>query len=80
MYPTLKIGEYVLTQNWFFKIKLDDLVVARVKNRLVIKRVKKLSGRNIFIEGDNKRASTDSRDFGEITHDQLIGKVILSGF
>jgi signal peptidase I len=48
---------------------------------LQVKRVIKVSGRNneteIWVEGDNKGASTDSRSWGPLDSDEVIGKIIL---
>jgi signal peptidase I len=48
---------------------------------LQVKRVTQVSGRNnevaIWVEGDNKGASTDSRSWGPLNSDEVIGKLIL---
>jgi signal peptidase I len=48
---------------------------------LQVKRVIKVSGRNneteIWVEGDNKEKSTDSRSWGPLNSDEVIGKLIL---
>lgn len=80
MYPTLRKGSRVVTQNWFYKLNLKDIIVAKVNNRPVIKRIKRITAKKIFLEGDNKSESTDSREFGEIDKNKLIGKVIFISF
>ena len=80
MLPTLRPKTSVISFNWhyiFNKPKLNDLVVAKVNGRLIIKRIKRIDGRKIWVEGDNKKESTDSRNFGWIDKRQLIGKVII---
>ena len=48
---------------------------------LQVKRVTQVSGRNneiaIWVEGDNKEKSTDSRSWGPLNSDEVIGKLIL---
>ena len=75
MIPTLKPGQHVFIVNWFFQIKVGDLVVARIEKRDVIKRVSKLKAGQVFLVGDNKSESTDSRKFGWVSASQLVGKV-----
>ena len=76
MLPIFKKGDRVLTQNWFYKLNLKDIVVAKVDKRLIIKRIKKLSALEVFLEGDNKKESTDSRAFEEIEKNKITGIVI----
>ena len=75
MVPSLHEGERVLvlkTSN----VKHSDIVVARTSNREVIKRVVAEGPSWIFVEGDNNENSTDSRHYGAIGRDKIIGKVI----
>ncbi len=77
MLPTLKPGQDILVWCWFFYTpKVNDLLAIRVNNREVIKRVQKVHDRKYFVIGDNKKESTDSRNFGWIKKEQIIGKVI----
>ena len=80
MLPTLKPGTSVISFNWYyhiFPLKSDELVVALVNNTMVVKRIKKVGEKDkIWIEGDNKNESTDSREFGWIPKSNLVGKVI----
>ena len=59
MEPSLKAGDYVLVLTKFFKPKPNDIVIARVDNKEVIKRVRKKIRENYWIEGDNKESSVD---------------------
>jgi nickel-type superoxide dismutase maturation protease len=76
MEPTLKKGEHVFTFNWFINLKVGDIVVALVDQRIMIKRLTKVEEKKVFLEGDNKNQSTDSRKFGFIDKAKIIGKVI----
>lgn len=72
MFPTLKEGQEVLTFNWS-KIKIRDIVVVKGEK---IKRVQKIMGSKVYLVGDNRTESTDSRHFGPVDISQIIGKVI----
>lgn len=48
----------------------------KVAGKEMIKRIQKIRGNEYFVVGDNKKESTDSRNFGWIKKDQIIGKVI----
>ncbi len=81
MKPTLKVGQSVISFNWnyfFFKPKENDIVVAQVNNRLIIKRIKRINLSQIWLEGDNLIESSDSRIFGWINKSHIIGKIITS--
>lgn len=80
MSPTLKPGQDVLSVNWFVNPKIGDVVVVKSDKgkvqRDIVKRVVRIEGDKVFVEGDNKGKSTDSRDFGPISKDQVVGKIV----
>lgn len=85
MLPTLKPGQDVLVWCWFYKLKVGDIVAIKVNGKEMIKRISKFllgdeptSDREkmIYVTGDNGRMSTDSRKFGPIKKEQIIGRVI----
>lgn len=77
MLPTLRPKQDVLVLCWFFKIKVGDLVAFKKDGKEMIKRIGQItSDRNIFVQGDNRAESTDSRKFGLIKKSHIIGKVI----
>ncbi len=90
MIPTLHPGQDILSFNWAYigrKPKIGEVIVLNLNGRDMVKRVVKIEDEQIFVEGDNKqslrlpdgslkKASTDSRDFGAITMEKVIGKVI----
>lgn len=80
MSPSLKEDQDILSFNWFHKLKIGDMVVIKKNGKEMVKRVSKILDREkmIFVEGDNKEESTDSRDFGPVSKDKIIGKVIFS--
>jgi nickel-type superoxide dismutase maturation protease len=79
MYPTLKTGSNVLVFKYFFsKPKIGDIITARdpKDGKTIIKRIIKIENKKYFVQGDNKEASTDSRKFGLLDKNDIIGKVI----
>lgn len=73
MNPILIEGQDILSFNWFIKPKVRDIVI--VKGDMV-KRIKRINRDKVWIEGDNRNESTDSRHFGPISIDQIVGRVI----
>ena len=65
----------------FFRPKIDQIVIVNKNGIEMCKRIKKIKTieKNIFIwiEGDNKKNSFDSRNFGWIKKDFIIGNVII---
>ncbi len=86
MESTLREGQVVLVQKkWFFCVfKKGDVVFLKDprNGRILLKRIIKIrySRKNIsfFVQGDNAKESTDSRDFGWVDKRYLSGKVLAS--
>ena len=81
MYPILRSGDFVLVNRLAYLYsapKIGDIVAARDPRdgKIIIKRVIKIENTKYHVEGDNRTASTDSRDFGLIDKNNIIGKVI----
>jgi len=79
MFPTLKPNQDILSFNWAYfgkKPKVGDIVVIKVNGKAMVKRVQNVYDRKVFVTGDNSQESTDSRRFGPINIDQIIGKLI----
>ena len=82
MTPTLAAGDTVLVNRLayrFKKLQKGDIVALLDPRdgKVLIKRITQVKGKQYFVEGDNKNASTDSRVFGMIKRSDIIGKVIL---
>jgi len=84
MSPTLQTSDVVLIDTWAYKnqpaLTYDIIIVKRTATSMVLaKRLQKTRNHNekieLFIVGDNQNNSIDSRRFGWITDDYLIGKV-----
>ncbi len=78
MYPNIKPDQLVLGFNWVrvSGFRTGELVVAKAKGRLIVKRIRRKKGNRFFLTGDNEEASTDSRQFGWISRSAIIAKVI----
>lgn len=57
---------------------IGDIVVARIKGREVIKRVKTIEGSGVFLVGDNAGQSTDSRDYGLIKKSDILAVIMVT--
>jgi len=78
MEPTLRSGDFVLV-NTLARPKVGDVIVARhpTEEKLLTKRVAEISSpTKIFVLGDNAAQSQDSRHFGEIDRELVVGKVL----
>lgn len=82
MQPVLKQGDQILIDPRTYQHRppvIGDIVVARhpyQKDVQLVKRVTRvLSDERYQIEGDNASASTDSRNFGSISRENLLGRV-----
>ncbi len=83
MNPTLEDGEVVLVDK-NARIEIGDIVVARHPFEIgteVVKRVERINDReHYFLVGDNPQFSTDSRDYGAVTKEYIIGKAVARSF
>ena len=78
MEPTLHEEDVVLISSlpYLFKNpKVEDVIVLK-RQKYIIKRITKEDRGKFFVEGDNKKESTDSRDFGWVFKKEIFGKVI----
>ncbi len=81
MSPTLTDGRYVIGESLSYKFrnpKIGDLAVFKSPDgdMNLIKRITKNNGGNYFVEGDNKMHSHDSRDFGPISKNRIVARII----
>ncbi len=83
MVPTLQPGDQVFVDCHAYDHatpQVNDLVVSldpRDSSRHLVKRVSTVSnlGKELRLLGDNPGKSTDSRHFGAVNLDQILGKV-----
>ena len=86
MSPTYNEGDWLLFRSMVPRTakQLQNLVGKVVvieresyPGMLLIKRVVRIDGSGIWVEGDNKEASTDSRNWGALTPTEIRGVVLL---
>lgn len=75
MVPNLGFGDELLIR-YGAQVAVGDVIVFRRSGQNDIKRVESMSDEGIFVLGDNAMASLDSRDYGLIRHDQVLGKAL----
>ena len=80
MLPTIKAREEVITISYILsKPKVGDIIVFKhiVPPFIFCKRIKKIINEEVWVEGENKKVSFDSRKFGFVEKKNIIGKVII---
>lgn len=80
MQPTLQDGQFLILNTLDKDIKVGDIVVIEplicAGGTYIIKRVTNIEDDKVFVEGDNKDHSLDSRTFGWIRKDAIMGVII----
>lgn len=80
MDPFCQEGDFVLVNRMsylFSRPKVGQLVVLkdpRDSSCLILKRITATKDSFLWVEGDNKKQSTDSRDFGWVSAKALVGQ------
>lgn len=81
METTLKNNDRVVVFKLTNNYNIGDIIVfTNPNNKLSIKRITKIINDLYFVEGDNKLFSVDSRNFGAINKEKIVGKVIFKYF
>ena len=76
MAPSLRPGQLVVAHRSVRNLEPGAVVIVRHNDMEKIKRVARIQGQDLFVVGDNRLASTDSRDFGAIPVSTVVAKVI----
>ena len=80
MEPTLKQNDMLIVNTLNKSPEIGDIVIIKpliyFSNNYVIKRVTKITDSQVFVEGDNKDHSYDSRMVGWIDKKDLLGTII----
>ena len=75
MIPTLAPGERLLVR-LDGPIVIGDIVVFKRNSQFDVKRVLRIESDGVFVQGDNDLVSTDSRSYGLIPFEDVLGTVI----
>jgi hypothetical protein len=69
MTPSLAPGDMVLGWRWRWRwaLRPGSILVVKVGDRPMIKRLQSTTGSGLYVLGDNPTGSTDSRHFGAIS-------------
>ncbi len=84
MEPALRAGDYVLVNRWayvFSSPREGEVIVLRDPERaerFLVKRIAAVGEGGIVVAGDNKKYSRDSRKFGPVIRELLVGKVMVT--
>lgn len=76
MSPTYRHGQILLIRRALRTVQTNDIVVVAHKGKEIIKRVALVEKDQMYLLGDNPKASTDSRSFGFLPLENAVGKVI----
>lgn len=82
MLPTVGSGDYVLVSKLSYsisKLGAGDLIVSRHPSRrmYIIKRIERVLPSGYYLVGDNRGSSEDSRTFGAVKRELIVGKVVM---
>lgn len=78
MQPALEPGDRVLVVR-AGRLRTGDIVAfpdPRLPQRTMVKRVAAAAGDGVVVLGDNPDASTDSRHFGPIRNESIVGRLV----
>jgi len=76
MAPSFNENDLVLSLKYFFSLKVDDVILLDIpKIGTVIKRIKSINGKDIYIDGDNKEYSSEIYK-NKYKSNDVMGKVL----
>ena len=77
MAPKLRPGQLIVATGLFRRLRPGQVVVLRKNDKELVKRIEAIEAGRLFVIGDNLAASTDSRQFGWLDRDTVVGRVIM---
>lgn len=76
MAPAYGHGDIVLAVGFLKKPRVGDVVIARHHRVEIMKRIDQFDGDKVYLLGDNPEESTDSRQFGWLPVESIVGVVV----
>ena len=79
MEPTIKNNQFILISKipyFFSEPDVKEIVAFKKNQKVLVKRIIKRTGNKYFLAGDNSKDSLDSRSFGFVSKNDILGKVI----
>jgi phage repressor protein C with HTH and peptisase S24 domain len=76
MLPTFRQGQIIVCRHRTDELTIGDIVVFRHNNVDKIKRIARIEEQKVYVLGDNGQASSDSRHFGWLDREVVVGKII----
>ncbi len=78
MEPDFEEGAYIFVARTAGELEPGDVVVLRhpSKEMKLVKRIARITGQRYYVIGDNHLVSEDSRSFGSVPRDNILGKVV----
>jgi nickel-type superoxide dismutase maturation protease len=80
MSPTLRPGDRVVALQWWWRPQVADVVVFREPDAhltFAVKRIVRIEADGqLSVQGDNLNVSRDSREFGPVPRNLIVGKVM----
>jgi len=74
MEPGLREGDIIF--GWRQPVHRGDVVLATQAGRDVVKRVESVQGDKVYLQGDNRELSMDSRHYGPVPKSAIIGSIM----
>lgn len=75
MSPVLQSGDIVI--GWKRNLRAGTVAIAAINNKEVVKRVERLLDDKVYLVGDNRQHSTDSRHYGPVDQRAILGTVMV---
>lgn len=76
MQPAIADGSIVVFNRLEKTYEADDIVIAQADGQQIIKRIQSIDEEEVFLIGDNREESLDSRSFGTVNMEAIRGRVI----
>lgn len=76
MLPKFEDGKIVIASGWFRALNPHDVIIIKHDGREKIKRVQHVDTDKLYVVGDNPAESSDSRQFGWVDSNCVLGKVL----